>query len=538
MAVNSGPIRSVTNVCKWLESRSWILAADPYDWTRLVNILATAALMSKLLELRNMALAVAFLLDADVMDHVLETLANAVADKAIGRLEGLVEKLGSMANFLAASDAKCTETTLTLKATSETLKGVTILLGAMAPNTTNPPPRKHVPAAPLTWALLAKASSSPSTLLDITKAPAMHDLSHEEVSKIQQCVLHDTCTVLIEFDPNDTEAPSDFMATGSSKLRNDLNKILKRLDERDMALRKGEDGETEMVAPRTHVIGLKNLSRSAYLAEFDTADSASRFRRYATTNWIFFTAIFGDGVSIVDKTYSIIARFVPCLGSFDPGNTDCLHTIELENSLKSDTITSAPWLKQPDQHSSKQSVASLKISCNDANTANALIEKHIFIGGHLVPICKDICEPIRRRDAVLTVPARTTQQPPALCSDRGCPEFARQCAELDTCFPKNRMLYFPTDKPLTWTTAPLKLTPKPPSELTRPLATLQDFMPSLPPAPPSQQKQPLHPQPPTQHTPAGSRAPSRMGNLDSFGFTSQPGGQNNKQSILLSLSST
>ncbi|KAG5348011.1 hypothetical protein C0989_011172, partial [Termitomyces sp. Mn162] len=188
------------------------------------------------------------------------------------------------------------------------------------------------------------------------------------------------------------------MATGSSKLRNDLNKILKRLDERDMALHKGEDGETEMVAPRTHAIGLKNLSHSAYLAEFDTADSASRFRRYATTNWIFFTAIFGDGVSIVDKTYSIIAHFVPCLGSFNPGNTDCLHTIELENGLKSDTITSAPWLKQPDQHSSKQSVASLKISCNDANTANALIEKHIFIGGHLVPICKDICEPIRCRN--------------------------------------------------------------------------------------------------------------------------------------------
>ncbi|KAG5332063.1 hypothetical protein C0989_007281 [Termitomyces sp. Mn162] len=208
MAVDSGPIRLVTNVRKWLESRSWILAVDPYNWTRLVNILATAALMSKLPELKNTALAVAFLLDADVMDHISETLANAVVDKAIGRLEGLVEKLGSMANFLAASDAKCTETTLMLKATSEMLKG-------------------HVPAAPLTWALVAKASSSPSTLLDIIKAPAMHDLSHEEVSKIQQRVLRDAHTVLIEFDPNDTEAPSDFMATGSSKLRNDLNKILK-----------------------------------------------------------------------------------------------------------------------------------------------------------------------------------------------------------------------------------------------------------------------------------------------------------------------
>ncbi|KAG5733049.1 hypothetical protein E4T56_gene3551 [Termitomyces sp. T112] len=268
------------------------------------------ALTSKLPELKNTALAVAFLLNANVMDHILETLANMVADKAIGRFKGLVEKLGSTANFLAASDAKCAKTTLTLKATSEMLKG-------------------HVPAAPLTWASVAKASSSPSTLSDITKAPAMHDLSHEEVSKIQQCILHDACTVLIEFNPNDTEAPSDFTAT----------------DKRDTVLCKGKDGKIEMVAPRTHVIGLKNLSHSAYLAEFDTADSTSRFRCYMTTDWIFFTAIFGNGVSIVDKTYSIIARFVPCLGSFDPGNTDCLHTIELENGLKLDTITSALWLK-------------------------------------------------------------------------------------------------------------------------------------------------------------------------------------------------
>ncbi|KNZ71311.1 hypothetical protein J132_00047 [Termitomyces sp. J132] len=72
----------------------------------------------------------------------------------------------------------------------------------------------------------------------------------------------------------------------------------------------------------------------------------------------------------------------------------CLRTIELENGLPSNLITLALWLKNPDLRLPKQTVASLKISCNDPTTANDMIRGCIFIGGRQVSICKDVHEPI------------------------------------------------------------------------------------------------------------------------------------------------
>ncbi|KAG5347382.1 hypothetical protein C0989_012013, partial [Termitomyces sp. Mn162] len=115
-----------------------------------------------------------------------------------------------------------------------------------------------------------------------------------------------------------------------------------------------------------------------------------------------------------------------------------------------------------------------------------------------------------------------------MSTDRSCPEFLRRCAELDSRFPENRMPYFPMDNPLTWITALPKQAPKPASELTRPLATPLPFpiSQSLSQPPPPRTK-PTRPQPPMQRTQASSRAPSRIGNLDNFGFTSQQGGPKN-----------
>ncbi|KNZ77680.1 hypothetical protein J132_04499 [Termitomyces sp. J132] len=190
MAVDSGPIKSAQDARKWLESRSWILAADPYDRTKLVNILATAALTSKLPELRNAALAVAFLLDADIMDCVSDTLADAVAAKALGRIEGLVEKLGSTADFLAANDAKRAESTLALKATSETLEGVSSSLGALASKLASPPPTSVDASAP-SWASIAKTAPKTTAPAPITRNAPTNDLSPEDVSRIQQQSLRD-----------------------------------------------------------------------------------------------------------------------------------------------------------------------------------------------------------------------------------------------------------------------------------------------------------------------------------------------------------
>ncbi|KAG6871488.1 hypothetical protein C0993_003243, partial [Termitomyces sp. T159_Od127] len=82
MALDTSPLKSLNNARKWLKLKGWILASDHYDRTHLITILATVALISKHPELKTMLIAIAFLLGVNISDHILETLAEAVASKA------------------------------------------------------------------------------------------------------------------------------------------------------------------------------------------------------------------------------------------------------------------------------------------------------------------------------------------------------------------------------------------------------------------------------------------------------------------------
>ncbi|KAG5349640.1 hypothetical protein C0989_002618 [Termitomyces sp. Mn162] len=152
--VDSGLIRSLPEACKWLKSNSWVLATKPYDHSKLISILATAALHSKPSKLKSTALAVAFLLKANVIDQVPNVLVEAIASKALGRLSRLVKKLGSTAEFLTANNAQRAESALALKSTSETLARVSSSLDTMASKLANTPQQ---PSLPITWASIAKA---------------------------------------------------------------------------------------------------------------------------------------------------------------------------------------------------------------------------------------------------------------------------------------------------------------------------------------------------------------------------------------------
>ncbi|KAG5724051.1 hypothetical protein E4T56_gene4498 [Termitomyces sp. T112] len=145
-----------------------------------------AALTSKQPELKSAVITVAFLLKASIADHVSNVLAEAVASKAIDKIGGLVDRLGSTADFLVANDMKRAESTLELKATSAMLEGVYTSLDALASKLAKSP---LAPPQKPTWALVTKAA--PATLT--TKAPTQHPpsdslLSPMEMLSIQQCL--------------------------------------------------------------------------------------------------------------------------------------------------------------------------------------------------------------------------------------------------------------------------------------------------------------------------------------------------------------
>jgi hypothetical protein len=67
--------------------------------------------------------------------------------------------------------------------------------------------------------------------------------------------------------------------------------------------------------------------------------------------------------------FSIIFRFVPCKGQFDPSNNDHLQNIEHENDLPDNSIISASWCKHPEKRSPNQATTTLKVACLNPETA-------------------------------------------------------------------------------------------------------------------------------------------------------------------------
>lgn len=556
LAIDSGPIKSALDARKWLETKGWILTAEPYDHTKLINILVTAALSLKQADLKTVAIVVAFLLDANVMDHVSDTLVEAVATKTAKHLDNLVGKLSSSADFITASDTNRAEDTLTLKSTTATLEKLTDSLSSMVTKFMSAQPSPPMPQpGPRSWASVVKTHSAPhdphrqQPLSWLTGIPPS-TLTYTEQARVRQRIIQNARTILISIDREDDNTPKDFSTEGTACLCDCLNNVLTMLDAKTLLPAGLEEGEEVPPHLITRVIGMKTTKRGAYLLEFDSADSAQRFWEYADSNWTAFEDIFGYSMEVRPKAYALIAHFVPCLGQFNPSNRTSLEIIERENGLPRGAIMKAAWLKRPELRSSWQSVATLCLVCNNPVVANDMIWGRIFIGGKQITIQKDMKEPIRcnkcqryghtrhdckddkrcmrcmgtnhsAKDCSAPKPRCVACSPESThnCADRACPTFKRLCVELDIRMPENRMPYFPTEDPESWMTAPPRHAG--PSQVTEPPTQT---------GPTSEAPCPEHlgsPRSPCQTglTLAGSsnsRAPSRLGNLSEFGFTTQP----------------
>lgn len=572
MAVDTGPVRNIQEARKWLESKGWILAADPYDRTTLTNILVTAALTSKPPELKSTVIAVAFILEADIADRVSDTLAAAVASKATDRLEGLIGKLGTSIEFLSANDTKRAEATLSIEGSSSTLSGLTTSLGVMVNRLEAASTQNQAQAA--TWASIVKGHQARTPLpppptfssRGLPVASPGHDsLRPKEHARVQQRLLQSNRTVLVSIDKEDDNAPKDFTTEGTTKLREHLNATLAKLDAKSSTCGSHEEGEISSQPPATRVVGMKMTSGGAYLLEFASTDSAKRFREYADSEWTALEDIFGYSMMAQPKAYALIARFVPCNGPFDPANRDSLDVVERENNLPQSSITSAFWLKKPELRHPNQEVATLRVICSDSNVANNLIQGRVFIGGCQIVVRKDIKEPLRCNNCQhyghlrhmckdVEHCARCAEQGHAAynctskhprcvscgassthdCTDRSCPTFLRLCEELDARLPENRMPLFPTEDPSSWATLP----PRNPSD-TPPVSPQAKNKTNGLPAPPRMNS--LHiPRPGTASQPQGppiDKTPNRLGNLDEFGFTVKTSSRKQRSSPNAPLSS-
>lgn len=221
------------------------------------------------------------------------------------------------------------------------------------------------------------------------------------------------------------------------------------------------------------------------LLEFKSVKSKINFKKICASKPELL-AKFNHKAHIRLHTYTVIMRFVPCSGQFDPSNAAHLREAEAKNDIPPDSIVSAVWCKRPDKRSPNQKTVMLKVLCASPEAANLLLTGQIRIDDHLVTIHKDIKLPIHclkcqeyghMRDTCIGVEkcanCASVSHSSLSCAHEGapscvscgarskhtssspsCPIFVKKCAALDNHTPENTMLYFPTNEAWTWASSP------------------------------------------------------------------------------------
>ncbi|KAG6852381.1 hypothetical protein C0991_012561 [Blastosporella zonata] len=258
---NSGTVRSVQGARQFLEESGWILAREPYDHTKLTRIIATVATgevtsaraptAKAKSQAKNALIAVALLLDADITDHISDTLANAVATKTLARLEATASSLATSATFASANDTNCADTTVTLQKITETLATIC----------------RAIPSQAATWASVARAN--------IPASRVFNPDASDRHTRLQQRVIRDSRIVTFEHLTADPSAPQDTSTPGLLALRTKINETLATAD-------------TETDTPdKTLVRGIMastkpDSDKTTLTIELDTPKSAQRILKYAT----------------------------------------------------------------------------------------------------------------------------------------------------------------------------------------------------------------------------------------------------------------
>ena len=238
--------------------------------------------------------------------------------------------------------------------------------------------------------------------------------------------------------------------------------------------------------PELTIKAITRLKNGGLLIEFDTAGSANWIQQ--DENKANFLERLNTPAVIRDRSYVILIPFLPISSPLD--DPQWHRSIELENNLSENSITSARWIKLKARRNPNQRVAHAILTFSEPKAANTLLRDGVYIckeklhprkdkkdplhcvrcqgWGHLARDCKaahdtcaqcahshrtDECSPSNRKRHCVNCNADGHGS-----NDPKCPVFLIKCAELDAKHPENSMPYFPTEEPWTQVTLP----PKPP----------------------------------------------------------------------------
>ncbi len=454
----------------------WIIEDETLTNLKLADLLLTAAAAAASktspVSTANLIKAIAVILrdehDRKVTELVTTDVSNATTNAIEKQLEPAIDaidhassKLSSSLSFLEAISKDLATQVLSMKDTTAAL-----------------------PPAP-TWANIA------ATPPHHAGPPFQAARSPNEVKMIQRTRLA-ARRVNITYSENDTDAPARTQ-DGLKALKDKINEAL------TTAAATNRNFPANLDTSKPPLISV--ASPQAGLLILELRDPAYRdwiltFNEY---DFNFIT----ESASIKPPSYNLICKFVPCTGDFDPDSISCRNELASRHSLPPNSITSAAWIKDPNNRAPGQQVANLRIACSTPEAANKLLTEEVIIDDRVVTVMKDKREPIRCSKCQLyghvkaTCTAESprcstcakTDHPSSSCSNRNlpscvncgptsthpshsreCPDFTRRCKELDSRLHENSLPYFPTAEPWTWSSH--SHTPPPPAASPPPITII------------------------------------------------------------------
>jgi hypothetical protein len=152
-------------------------------------------------------------------------------------------------------------------------------------------------------------------------------------AKVQHRVLLTARQIYISIDPNDAERPTSHTIEDQRKLRDNLSRWLNK----DVWFENPDYNN-----PRA-IRGVKILKNFDVLIETDTEANAELFKKHSTS----ILSNLCPTAGIRQCKYTLIFKFVPCSGGFDPYDDVNLREIESDNDAPPNSIVSASWAKHP-----------------------------------------------------------------------------------------------------------------------------------------------------------------------------------------------
>ena len=352
-------IKSTADAKSHLYEKGWIFPGEEITLEALARTLFAAVVDNKVApSLANPILAVAYLITEKVEEHTTSNIASAINKHILDTLIPITTDIQSRLEYhlKAVTDLNNLHNDLTTKILStqekldETNDKVTSTAKSYSQAATSPP--------------TPGSTQPPSTTLS-----QLRICNREEIK---------SCQVLI-----------NFIRTPNLSLNNFNEPTLSRKALDSINTTWASSPEPKPPLPKLKSATL--LRTGSLLLELNTPFTADWLRDEAHCDS--FLTNLGSGANIRDRTYQVIAQFIPM--QFDPEDDNHLCQLEIFNDLKPSSLLKREWIKPIKDRKPNQKVATMRMFLQDPSSVNKILKEDASILNRRIVPKKPKKEPIR-----------------------------------------------------------------------------------------------------------------------------------------------